>query len=442
MQKVLSLLALAGATSAAYTPDALADQIHDLPGLTTPYKPNMFSGYVDVGGGKKMFYWHVESESSSQATDPVMMWTNGGPGCSGLGGFMTEMGPFRPNEDLTLSLNTDNWNKVANMIFIEQPVGVGFSQATPDTVYGDKASAEDMHTFLKGFLARFPAYQNNSLYITSESYGGHYMPNLATKIVDAGDLPNFKGVFLGNPITYMPYRNYGQYATYAGHNLLPLPLWQQYQDNNCTWADSAKCNEITSTMSKLTSNLDPYALDFPTCISPNSQANRMALMNVLAKATPNHVGDYFPGKYEPCDSNWAASYLNQQTVRDAIHAVPVSQVKWADCAAINYPFTDVNKDMRPLWTNLAKTDLKLVIYSGDDDSICATAGTQAFIWDLFDVKKDWAPWTTADGQTAGYLVKFDGLSLATVHGAGHMVPATRPEQGLALLKKFLAGDLN
>ena len=84
--------------------------------------PPCVPGYVDIGGGKEIFYWFVESQRNP-ATDPLVLWTNGGPGCSGLTGFLSEQGPFRAAADGTLSVNKYAWNKIANMVFIEQPAG-------------------------------------------------------------------------------------------------------------------------------------------------------------------------------------------------------------------------------------------------------------------------------------------------------------------------------
>lgn len=80
------------------------------------------TGYVDIGGGKEIFYWFVESQRDP-AKDPLVLWTNGGPGCSGLTGFLSEQGPFRAAADGSLSVNKYAWNKIANMVFIEQPAG-------------------------------------------------------------------------------------------------------------------------------------------------------------------------------------------------------------------------------------------------------------------------------------------------------------------------------
>ena len=85
---LLSLFSFAN----SYTEDALSDQVLDMPGLS--YEPafNQFSGYIQLAGtDKHIHYWLVEAEIPNA---PLVFWTNGGPGCSGLIGFMTEQGPF------------------------------------------------------------------------------------------------------------------------------------------------------------------------------------------------------------------------------------------------------------------------------------------------------------------------------------------------------------
>ena len=179
---------------------------------------------------------------------------------------MTEQGPFRPSKGGNLTLNENRWNKAANMVFIEQPLGVGFSYTSdPNIKYGDDMASTDNYLFILGFLAKFPQYKSNDFYLTSESYGGHYLPTLAKKLVDLGGV-NFRGFAVGNPITWMPYRDYGQYGTYAGHNLLPSPLVEKYLKAGCKTDDSSsQCQDIQSQMDTITSGLNPYALDFPVC---------------------------------------------------------------------------------------------------------------------------------------------------------------------------------
>merc|ERR1719265_3025821 len=212
------LLAAEVAARSDYPATALKDEVLNLPG-SPKVKWRTFSGYIDVTPAnekpetRQMFYWFVESRHKPES-DPVMLWTNGGPGCSGLGGFLSEQGPFRPSEDGKLNLNENTWTKLVNMVFIEQPVGVGFSTLLGPIDYGDAQAAADNHRFVTGFFERFSNLKTQEFYISSESYGGHYMPTLAKALKDDTDIypVQFRGVFLGNPLTYMPYRNYGQYG--------------------------------------------------------------------------------------------------------------------------------------------------------------------------------------------------------------------------------------
>ena len=161
---LLTLQALALA-SAEYTPEAVADQVTNLPGAEKlDFNFNQFSGYLQVNGSKNMHYWMVES-MNDPATDPVTFWTNGGPGCSGLLGFMSEQGPFRPNKDMSLSFNDYAWNKVSNMVFVEQPCGVGFSYSADDDDYktNDAQAATDNYFMIQEFMKRFPEYSSNDL---------------------------------------------------------------------------------------------------------------------------------------------------------------------------------------------------------------------------------------------------------------------------------------
>ena len=88
----------------------------------------MHSGYIPVGPNesRRLFYVYVQSEGDP-SSDPLILWTNGGPGCSGLQGLLMEMGPLRVSSDGSLVRNRHAWTAFASMIFLEQPAGTGFS---------------------------------------------------------------------------------------------------------------------------------------------------------------------------------------------------------------------------------------------------------------------------------------------------------------------------
>ncbi|XP_028091622.1 serine carboxypeptidase II-3-like [Camellia sinensis] len=161
-----------------------ADKILSLPGQPNGINFDQYSGYVrvDPNAGRALFYYFAESQNSS--SKPLVLWLNGGPGCSSFGnGAMMELGPFRVNSDgLTLSENKYAWNNAANILFLESPAGVGFSYSNTTSDYdksGDARTAADSYTFLVNWLERFPKYKTRDFFITGESYAGHYVPQLA-----------------------------------------------------------------------------------------------------------------------------------------------------------------------------------------------------------------------------------------------------------------------
>jgi carboxypeptidase C (cathepsin A) len=462
-----------------YTNEALNDEIIDLPGLNEEIEFNQFSGYLNLDGTQKQIhYWLVESEQDP-TIDPLVFWTNGGPGCSGLIGFMTEQGPFRPNDDGSLLLNEWRWNKISNMVFLEQPVGVGFSYSDNEDDYriGDSQAAKDNLETILQFLKRFPQYSNSPLYITSESYGGHYMPTLAVEIDkynEANGNPlNFKGFAVGNPYTDY-YSGVGaEMETYWGKQLLPKPSWDKYVATGCLDAKTQLNNSICSTyildFMKKIGNLNPYALDYPVCVTPQQVWTTNMIFDMIKENNKyilndnkfNTVIDAFlsvfksvglKDEYEPCEANFAIDYLNDPQVKEAIHVK--SNIVWEECSrTVKYEYLDKMLPMEDYYNQLLNSandkNLRILVYSGDDDSVCGTIGTQKWIWDLgYKVKTGefWKVWDI-DGQTAGYITQFDTpfsrnprLTFATVHFAGHEVPTYKPKEAFYLFKAYLDND--
>lgn len=174
---LLVVLVLATLAHAA-PPNAKVTQ---LPGVPAPPSFDMYAGYVtvDATAGRNLFYWLVEAQTAPH-TAPLVLWMNGGPGCSSLFGFLTEHGPYRVNDDgKTLSANAYSWNRAANMLYLEAPAGVGFSYALDGNyTTGDDDVAANNYRFLLGFFEQYPEYQGRPFYIAGESYAGHYVPQV------------------------------------------------------------------------------------------------------------------------------------------------------------------------------------------------------------------------------------------------------------------------
>lgn len=462
-----------------YTEEAMADRITSLPGLW--YNPgfNMFSGYLTVSkeNGRNIFYWFVES-LGDPATDPVVFWTNGGPGCSGLIGFGMEHGPFRISKDGTLRPSRGSWNGVASILYVEQPAGVGFSYSeTPEDLHdvGDEAAAADNLVLIHKFFERFPERKTNNFYIASESYGGHYVPQLAKKLVDdiANNVHaiNFRGFLVGNPFVDPFTNEIAQTKDFYQHGLISRPMFEHWL-SKCSVRESydrKHCLKGTRKMRKNMKDINPYALDYPVCteekvdVTHATSSQVMTFLNRTARPDlfPQNLGPPFlppDVKYLPCEEQHTRQYLNNEDVQKALHVRGVLQ-HWRECAPdeeLSYSYIDYLNPQIDLYREIidvAKSGhlhLRMLIYSGDNDSICSTSSTQAWIYDL-GVKpvpgKDWNEWTL-NHQTAGFLTHFDlgehtksKFIFATVHGAGHEVPAYRPMEALALFTNFLNDEL-
>ncbi|KAK9129782.1 hypothetical protein Sjap_010269 [Stephania japonica] len=181
-----------------------ADKITALPGLPqTLAQLSQYAGSVVVNNklGSSLFYYLIESSTLS-VKKPLVLWLNGGPLVSSLMGLI-EIGPYRVASDgKTLYENIYSWNKAANLLFLETPVGVGFSYCnkTSEMQQNNDAKTADMsYTFLVNWLERFPEYKNRDFYIAGESYAGHYIPQLAQTIVERampGSVINLKGLLV------------------------------------------------------------------------------------------------------------------------------------------------------------------------------------------------------------------------------------------------------
>jgi cathepsin A (carboxypeptidase C) len=190
----------------------------------------------DQAETKHYFYWFFEKRSTSTASSesteepvPLLIWLNGGPGCSSMLGLLTENGPCLVNEagDGT-TVNPYSWNEVAHVLFLDQPATVGYSygRANDST---DEMMAEDAYYFIQSFLQSEEGqkYQGSPLYLTGESYAGHYIPAIAHRILEGNNhyaknnllhVP-LAGLAIGNPWTD-PVEQNKWYAEYAKENNL------------------------------------------------------------------------------------------------------------------------------------------------------------------------------------------------------------------------------
>jgi len=433
---------------------------------------DMYSGYLTVNEshGRNMFYWFVESQSKP-SVDPLVLWLNGGPGCSSLGGLMTENGPFWINKDgATLQTNPYSWNRIANVLYLESPSGVGFSTSNTSADYttGDDKTAMDSYLFLLKFFEKFPQFASNPLWISGESYAGHYVPKLSLVISQmnaAGQNPkiNIQGFQVGNAWTDPQYDNKGAAMMWWSHSMISDNNFQGMLDN-CDFSNigplknsvnPAKCNSFVNQAFDTIADINIYQIYADVCLDNMGQGQAAPLAEAslaaqLAARTPSPLKADLLKKQaglrdqidrNPCREAHMTSYLNRKDVQDAIHVKSKSgsPVRWTQCSSIvNYSRKDLMTPMQSVYQQLLQTNLRMLVFSGDIDGIVPTTGTRLWLAQFgLPITESWRPWMDSEKQVGGFCEHYKGLTFASVRDAGHMVPWDQPLRSYDLFSRFL-----
>jgi carboxypeptidase C (cathepsin A) len=386
-------------------------------------------GYLEANSkyGVELFYWEFDSLSKPQ-TDPLVLWLTGGPGCSSELALFFENGPYTVNPDgQTLKFNPYTWNRFANLLFVDQPGGTGFSYVRNKHGYvtNEQQIAEDMYTFLVAFYNKYPRFKNVDFFITGESYGGHYIPAIASYILQQNAKGGFqiplKGVAIGNGFIdpEIQDKSFGPFL-YA-HNMITESQLASVQDQYTVCKrdidngnyDSAflSCNRVLSLALSYAGNINVYDI--------RKQCNPPPLCYNL----------------DPI-----ANYLDSSYVRNKLG---VGDRTWESCNFNVY--TRLENDFERSYLGLVPTllqKIRVLFYNGNYDLICNFYGTS----ELLD-SMQWpgqscfnsATNTTwhVNGRVAGTARSCQGLTYVVVWDAGHMVPHDQPQNALDLLQRFL-----
>ncbi|KAL5154744.1 Serine carboxypeptidase-like 45 [Glycine soja] len=424
-----------------------ADKISNLPGQPQ-VEFQQYSGYVTVDDQhqRALFYYFVEAEEDP-ASKPLVLWLNGGPGCSSIGvGAFAEHGPFRPSDNNVLQQNDYSWNKVANVLYLESPAGVGFSYSSNKSFYAsvtDEITARDNLVFLQRWFTKFPEYSNNDFFITGESYGGHYVPQLSQLIVQTKTNFNLKGIAIGNPLLEFNTDFNSRSEYFWSHGLISDSTYEvltrvcnfssirrQIQNGNLRGV-CVKANKLLNT--EISNFIDKYDVTLDVCLSSVNQ--QAYVLNQLQETQ----------KIDVCIGDKTTTYLNRKQVQKALHANLVGVTKWSTCSSVlHYDYQNLEIPTIPILGSLVKSGIKVLVYSGDQDSVIPLIGSRSLVNGLakeigLDTTVAYRAWFEGK-QVAGWTKVYGNiLSYATIRGASHEAPFSQPQRSLLLLKAFLEG---
>ena len=315
----------------------------------------------------------------------------------------------------------------------------------------------------------YPEFRQNDFYVSGESYGGHYVPQLSNLILEynkkvnlksseaepSKEKINMKGFLVGNPgLDDDWYFNTNEYAfvtTMYNHGLIPQAAytnaylacdWQNFLTNCASnYTNPSKACEIETgkALKYLPRNYDPYDVYAPTCKKTETSKyengynyfknNSPGLYRMLNEKYNLDFG------FDPCLEEYVVSYLNQVEVQKAIH-IPNAPVKWTPGGGIHYG--DESEIITPYFEKFFKeTEWKMMVYTGDTDAAVPLVGTQRWIECLkLNTMIDWQQWYL-DNKIGGAFKVYDkGLIYLTVHGCGHTIPTYCPHQGFEMFSMF------
>ncbi|PPQ88899.1 hypothetical protein CVT25_009134 [Psilocybe cyanescens] len=387
-----------------------------------------WSGLLPISGNKsetrQLFFWFFPPGPQGSSED-LIFWTNGGPGCSSMEGLVQENGPFSWSTGTAKPIqNQFSWTNLSSVLWVEQPVGTGFSQGTPNIKNEDDVAAQ-LVGFLQQFLIVFPEMKNKKLYLTGESYAGTYVPSSLSFDVVQEQIPavnfvkKYENVFSFNQ-SFMTeleqinakcnYTGYSdKFLTYPPKGLLPLPNGSTRTPKGC----------------------DVWDTIFNAALTINPAFNIYRIFDTFPILW-DVLG--FPGSFE---QEQTPLYFNRTDVKKAIHA-PLN-VDWKECSDIDV-FPKGDASLPPAFTvlpNVIEKSNRTVIVHGLADFILIAEG---MTWNgLQGFQKPIANDSfLVDGVGAlGTTHTERGLTYFEVELSGHMVPQYSPKAAFQIMQYLM-----
>ncbi|KAI2470940.1 alpha/beta-hydrolase [Annulohypoxylon bovei var. microspora] len=431
--------------------------VHSLPGTPKGDSIKMHAGHIEITPehNGNLFFWHFQNQHIANRQRTVI-WLNGGPGCSSEDGALMEIGPYRLKDENTLEYNNGSWNEFANLLFVDNPVGTGFSYVDTNAyVHELDEMANQFVTFLEKWYKLFPEYEHDDIYIAGESYAGQHIPYIAKAILERNKLPqtqvawNLKGLLIGNGWISPP-EQYEAYLSFAYDKGIVAKgsdtsgkLEAQYRvcrkdlATSGNHVDNSACERVLQEILRLTQ-------------TRNSKGEQECynMYDVRLK-------DVFPS----CGMNWppdltsVTPYLRKQEVVNALHINPNKVTGWTECNggvgnAFNAQSSKPAVDYLP---DILK-EVNVLLFSGAEDLICNHLGTESFISNMqwnggkgFELSPgNWAPrrdWTF-EGEAAGFWQEARNLTYVLFYNSSHMVPFDYPRRTRDMLDRFMGVDIS
>ncbi|KAL1368415.1 hypothetical protein AAHE18_02G119800 [Arachis hypogaea] len=435
--------------------EGIGAKVESLLGYDGPLPFHLETGYIGLGDSDddmQVFYYFIKSENNPK-NDPLLLWLTGGPGCSSFSGLSFQIGPMKFKiEEYDGSLpklipRPQSWTKVANIIFVDLPMGTGFSYAKNIFPHrSDWKFVHQTHRFIRKWLAENPEFLSNKFYMAADSYSGIPAPPITQEIADGNERGlepriNLQGYILGNPLTSREEDN-DRIPYVHGMGLISDELYWSLKKTckgNIINVDSTNklCVNDMEYYHELLEDVELYNILEIYCVHLHDPVKgtrwspkRSLSEKIKAYPVPDircPIYDYF----------LCTEWMNNPAVRSALHIREGTIEKWKVCYSDNYVH-DIRSSV-PFHANLSVKGYPSLIYSGDHDAVIPFSSTQRWIRSLnYSIVDDWRPWYLND-QVAGYTRTYSNqMTFATIRGAGHTSQETKPDEGFAMFARWIS----
>ncbi|EKM54920.1 uncharacterized protein PHACADRAFT_197351 [Phanerochaete carnosa HHB-10118-sp] len=401
------------------------------------------SGYIGLEEDsedkpKRSFFWYFEAQNNHEDA-PVILTIGGGPGSSGMANPLFGQSHCKVTENKTTVANPNAWSENYNLVALDHPIGVGFSYGTQ--VNNSRAAAYDAYDFLIKFFHLFPKLANNKLVLAGGSYGGTYIPHIATVIREqnaalaaGGGVPgathlNLEAMMVSNPMS----------------DLLTHKRWALQQ--RCYYTDFYNTSTCNAAFERL-----PFCLESIQMAYMNDTVeNRALAMAVCEDVYPDRVPGRSlenvnlrcDGTLENCtpETTWASDFMN----------LPATKATLGVPEHLNFSFVsrqvhkefvaegDMVQQAYLLYEDLLRAGYRLLHYIGKLDANCAWPGVLSMLrlvrsqyQSAFLAAPD-LPWTSEDATVRAIGPGAGNFTYVLMGSAGHFVTDDQP----VLVKKIL-----
>ncbi|OBZ84457.1 Pheromone-processing carboxypeptidase KEX1 [Choanephora cucurbitarum] len=437
---LLKIVALTGSLVYVSAQTANDYKITSLPGIDiNTLNFDQYAGHIEINSktDANLFFWMIEREIKTEP-EKLLIWLNGGPGCSSMDGLFLENGPFRVNKNLSLSVNEGGWQNYATNIFLDQPVGTGFSFANTDSYTHDlNEVADNFMLFIDQLFTVFPHLSQQDMYIAGESFAGTYIPYFASRLIQQKDKYRLKGIAIGNGWVSSVHQYNAYFDFSMQHNLIPQDRVAYISSHLKTCQDDIKRKETihVSSCEKILSDI----VDASTHEDKNGDMRCMNMYDIRMKEE----------RHPECGLSWpyeledVTRYLRQVDVKRAVHA-DKQILGWKECTSlVSLELKDDNsKPAYYLLPDILK-EVPVLLFSGEYDLICNNVGTEYLIGNMtwngsrgFSKSTKKQQWKI-DNKLAGYYMQERNLTYVLIKDGSHMVPYDRPIECLDMINRFM-----